>query len=59
MKKIIFNIKNREIKIKAKQVSFFGKFFGLMFSPLKNSSALLFDFKKNCKISIHSLFVFY
>ena len=47
----------RSIGIKTKQVSFFGKFTGLMFN--RGRDVLLFDFGKEVRYSIHSLFVFY
>jgi uncharacterized membrane protein (UPF0127 family) len=55
---MIFKYKNRQIEFSARQVSFLGKFIGLMFHT-KNSENLLFKFKKNTSISIHSFFVFF
>lgn len=37
----------------------FGKFSGLMFIPREKARALLFDFKKPVKKSIHSFFLFF
>lgn len=42
-----------------KKLSSFGKVIGLMFCRRKNAKALLFEFKKQSKIKIHSLFVFF
>ena len=54
--KILF--KKKRIEIPIKKVSQFGKFSGLMFKS-KNTENLLFEFKKETKTSIHSLFVFF
>ncbi|MEN7982083.1 MAG: hypothetical protein ABFQ65_01405 [Nanoarchaeota archaeon] len=50
--------KNKNIEVCVKKVSFFGKFIGLMFRT-KNTSNLLFDFRKNFILAIHSYFVFF
>ena len=50
--------KNKKIKIPVKLVSAFGKFSGLMFKT-KNTENLLFEFKKETKLSIHSFFVLF
>src|SRR3989344_8394352 len=50
--------KNKSIKIPVKSVSFFGKFSGLMLKT-KNTENLLFEFKKDAKLKIHSFFVFF
>jgi len=55
---MIINYKNKKIEVPVKKVSFFGKFSGLMFRG-KNISNLLFDFKKNSILAIHSYFVFF
>jgi len=52
------------LKYKNKKISFDveickWKFLGLMFSRQESARALLFDFKKKTRISIHSLFVFF
>jgi uncharacterized membrane protein (UPF0127 family) len=39
--------------------TFLSKLTGLMFRKLKDDEALLFEFKKEKKLSIHMLFVFY
>ncbi|MEK6910494.1 MAG: hypothetical protein AABW82_01860 [Nanoarchaeota archaeon] len=57
MKIILLNGK-KKIKVNVKKVSFFGKFFGLMFRG-RDTTSLLFEFSKNVNISIHSLFVFF
>mgnify|MGYP001401109806 CR=1 FL=1 len=55
LEEITYFLDGKKIKIKAKVVnSFNGKFKGLMFR--KNSPPLLFIFKKEKKLSIHSLF---
>jgi len=59
MKKFCFKLRGRKISLNVKKVSFFGEVIGLMFSSREKSQALLFDFKKKCRISLHSLFVFY
>lgn len=50
--------KKKEIEIPVKRVSFFGRFFGLMF---KSSGAenLLFEFEDDVNTRITSLFVFF
>ncbi len=50
--------KNKKIAVRAKKVSFFGKFFGLMFRS-RNTENLLFDFSEKKNLSVHSLFVFF
>ncbi len=55
LEEITYTSNGKRKKIKAKIVnSFKGKFRGLMFK--KNSPPLLFVFKKEKKLSIHSLF---
>jgi len=52
--------KGRTIKIPdVKKLSKFSKFIGLMFSRRENARALLFEFNRETKTSIHSLFVFF
>lgn len=55
--KISFNYKGKEIILEVKRCGFFGRFRGLMFRNLKDSRALLFDFERLVRFSIHSLFV--
>src|SRR3989344_2981150 len=50
--------KNKKIEIPAKKVSPFGKISGLMFKS-RNTENLLFEFKKNTNLRIHSFFVFF
>jgi len=50
--------KKKKIEVSARKVSKFGKFSGLMFKT-KNSENLLFEFKKETKMQIHSFFVFF
>ena len=57
--KLTLKYKNKSINLEAKKLGFFGRFIGLMFSRRENAQALLFDFKKPARISIHSFFVFY
>ena len=55
---MIVYYKNKKINLEVKKVSSFGKIFGLMFRP-KNTPNLLFAFKKNVHMPIHSYFVFF
>jgi uncharacterized membrane protein (UPF0127 family) len=56
--KIIF--KNKKISIEVQKCNLFQMFRGLMFRLRENAPALLlFDFRKETKIKIHSLFVFF
>ena len=48
----------KTIKLKIRRTGFFSKGLGLMFRT-RGSDNLLFEFKKNSRISIHSLFVFF
>lgn len=50
--------KGKRFLLKVKRVSFFGRIRGLMFRK-KYSQELLFDFFRECKEPIHSLFVFF
>lgn len=56
--KIKVNKKVIEIK-NPKLCNGFERFLGLMFTRRKKAKALLFDFKKPTKITIHSCFVFF
>ena len=56
-KRVYFNYKNKKIILK--KCNEFEKFLGLMFVKKKNARALLFEFKKPTRISIHSFFVFF
>ena len=45
--------------LNAKKLSFFGKFWGLMFSRREKAEILLFSFRKPKRWAIHSFFVFF
>ena len=55
---MLLKYKNKSISLQAKKLSFFGKGIGLMFRT-KETKNLLFYFKKNVKMAIHSYFVFF
>jgi uncharacterized membrane protein (UPF0127 family) len=55
---IKIKLQNEKLNLKAKKLSVIGKFIGLMFKSSKTKS-LLFEFKKDKIISIHSYFVFF
>lgn len=57
--KIGLKHKNKTIKINVKKVNEFQKGIGLMFSSKENAKILLFEFKKQTRINIHSFFVFF
>lgn len=59
MKKIGFKFRNKKYFLEVKVCSFFIRIIGLMFSRRQNARALIFEFNKDVKIGIHSLFVFY
>ena len=44
--------------LEVKRTNLFSKFFGLMFR-ISETENLLFDFRRDCKTKIHSLFVFF
>lgn len=52
------NYKGKKIEIKARELGFFGKITGLMFKTSLNDN-LLFEFKSDVKMAIHSFFVFF
>ena len=58
-KKFIIHFKKRKIGVIAEDCNFFQKFLGLMFSSRERAKILLFRFKKEQKIRIHSFYVFY
>jgi uncharacterized membrane protein (UPF0127 family) len=58
-KEICLEYKNKEIKLNVKVCNLFEKFKGLMFVKKEKAKILLFNFKKNTKISLHSYFVFF
>ena len=51
--------KGKRVSLSVRCVSFFGKFFGLMFSQKEKAPVLLFDFKQSVSYGIHSFFVRY
>jgi len=55
---MIIKYKNKKINISARKVSELEKFSGLMFRTNKTRN-LLFGFKKDIRLSIHSIFVFF
>ena len=56
-KNICFSYGGKKIELEVQNCdSLWSKFRGLMFRNKENASALLFDFKKSSKISIHSFF---
>lgn len=60
MKNIVLKYKNKKINLEVKNCKyFFQRIRGLMFCRREKAFALLFDFKKLTRISIHSLFVFF
>nr|AIF01508.1 hypothetical protein [uncultured marine group II/III euryarchaeote KM3_149_F06] len=56
--KISLNFSGKSIELEVKKTNLFSKFFGLMFRSSETEN-LLFDFARDCKIRIHSLFVFF
>lgn len=59
MEPLTVKTSRKEFLIEVKRLSFLGRFFGLMFSRREKTPALLFDFKKPVRLSIHSFFCFY
>jgi len=55
---IEINIEQEKINLKAKKLSFLGKYIGLMFKSSETNN-LLFEFNTDRIISIHSYFVFF
>ena len=53
------NFKNTKILLEVKNCNFFERFKGLMFTRIKKAKPLLFDFRKETKIPLHSFFVFF
>ena len=54
-----FNFSHKNIGIDVKVCNGVERFFGLMFTQRKKAKALLFDFQKPTRLSIHSWFVFF
>ena len=55
---MIVKYKNKKINIDVKEVSEFGKVSGLMFRT-KETKILLFEFKKETNLKVHSFFVLF
>lgn len=53
-----FNFRGKRFKIKSRKSSLFGKYVGLMCKSSETEN-LLFEFKKDVNLSIHSFFVFF
>lgn len=58
-KRISLDYSNRKVNLELIECNFFERLRGLMFRSKEKSPALLFDFKKNVKVPIHSFFVFF
>jgi uncharacterized membrane protein (UPF0127 family) len=56
---INFNYNGKNIELKVLKVPWWFEGIGLMFSRRKKAKALIFDLKKEVKMKIHSLFVFF
>ena len=56
--KLRLKYSGKSLNLKIKRTNLFSKFFGLMFRSSETEN-LLFDFAKDCKIRIHSFFVFF
>jgi uncharacterized membrane protein (UPF0127 family) len=56
--KLRLKYSGKSLELKIKRTNLFSKFFGLMFRSSETEN-LLFDFAKDCKIRIHSFFVFF
>ena len=57
--KINLGFRNKRISIECRRCSSFMKAAGLMFTRREKAEPLLFDFKKQARVPIHSLFVFF
>jgi len=58
-KKITIPAGGKKVKLLVEECNLFEKFTGLMFSKKEKAKILLFNFKREQKIKIHSFFVFY
>ncbi len=58
-KRIDFNYKQEKVGLSLKECRGIGKIIGLMFSRRKMAEALIFEFKQEVNIAIHSWFVFF
>ena len=56
--KISLNFSGKSLDLEVKKTNLFSRFFGLMFR-ISGTESLLFDFGRDCRIKIHSLFVFF
>ncbi len=56
--KLRLKYSGKSLELKIKRTNLFSKFFGLMFRSSETEN-LLFDFARDCKIRIHSFFVFF
>jgi len=56
--KIRLKFSGKSIEFEVKRTNFFSKIFGLMFRSSETEN-LLFDFSRDCRVKIHSLFVFF
>ena len=56
--KLRLKYSGKSLELKIKRTNLFSKFFGLMFRNSETEN-LLFDFARDCKIRIHSFFVFF
>ena len=57
--KISLKLKGKKIPLEVKKCGLFGKFRGLMFRQQESAPALMFELSTPCRISIHSIFVFF
>ena len=58
-KEITFSYKKKKIKLKVKECNFLQEGIGLMFSRREKAEDLIFRFRNEQKIAIHSFFVFF
>jgi len=58
-KRIDFKYKGEKVGLALKECRGIGKIVGLMFSRRKMAEALIFEFKKDVNMAIHSWFVFF
>ena len=56
--KLRLKYSGKSLNLEVKRTNLFSKFFGLMFRSSETES-LLFEFARDCKVSIHSFFVFF
>ena len=58
-KEVSFNYRGKKFRIKTKNCNNFEKIIGLMFKSRKKAEVLLFEFKEQTQLKIHSFFVFF